>query len=450
MKNLIVKQLENYEITEVYNNHMVNDFPKQELKPLNSMLVLQEKGQYEGLGIYEEDILCAYGMFLIEKNRNVILMDYFAVCNDKRQMGYGSSALKAIGAFYHTYNGILLECESIFAAASFEEGINRNKRMDFYKKNGCIPTTAKSHVYGVDFSLYYLPLMKTSIDVKCELEHLYRMMLGEEKYHKHVRIWERNQFLDKLYGWNFNSLNLKPRNALCDVLQLEHPVPRIISLIGAGGKTSTMYQLADELVERGKRVVITTTTHIKKPMKANVMLCEDWNEICDKKWEESLVIIGKPVEHSGIDKLCAPSGIMQIGEHVDFILIESDGAKGMPLKVPATHEPVIHPDSQMVIACVGLSALEKPFKEVCFRFDSHGSWVRKNETELVNEEDITIMLMDLRGSRKGVDAAKMVEYRVVLNQADTQEKIKMAETIIRRLPPLFRYGSAVTSYDIRE
>ena len=42
-------------------------------------------------------------------------------------------------------------------------------------------------------------------------------------------------------------------------------LPRVISIVGAGGKTSTMYDLAEELAAKGARVLITTSTHIAKP-----------------------------------------------------------------------------------------------------------------------------------------------------------------------------------------
>src|SRR5581483_11467192 len=36
----------------------------------------------------------------------------------------------------------------------------------------------------------------------------------------------------------------------------------VVALVGGGGKTTTMFRLADELVTQGKRVVVTTTTRI--------------------------------------------------------------------------------------------------------------------------------------------------------------------------------------------
>src|SRR4051812_6537628 len=43
-----------------------------------------------------------------------------------------------------------------------------------------------------------------------------------------------------------------------------------VSLIGAGGKTTTMFRLAQEMREEGERVLVTTTTKIFKPTKPHV------------------------------------------------------------------------------------------------------------------------------------------------------------------------------------
>src|SRR5579884_2692577 len=43
------------------------------------------------------------------------------------------------------------------------------------------------------------------------------------------------------------------------------PAHPLIAIVGAGGKTTTMYTLADELAAQGKRVITTTTTQIFIP-----------------------------------------------------------------------------------------------------------------------------------------------------------------------------------------
>src|SRR5437879_13407355 len=50
---------------------------------------------------------------------------------------------------------------------------------------------------------------------------------------------------------------------LSDLITL--PAHPLISIVGAGGKTTTMYTLASELAQRGNRVITTTTTNIYFP-----------------------------------------------------------------------------------------------------------------------------------------------------------------------------------------
>jgi len=50
---------------------------------------------------------------------------------------------------------------------------------------------------------------------------------------------------------------------LSDLIDI--PPGSLISLVGAGGKTTTMYTLASELAGKGMRVVTTTTTNIYFP-----------------------------------------------------------------------------------------------------------------------------------------------------------------------------------------
>src|SRR5260221_6831072 len=50
---------------------------------------------------------------------------------------------------------------------------------------------------------------------------------------------------------------------LSDLIDL--PPQPLISIVGAGGKTTTMYTLASELAQRGGRSINTTTTQIFFP-----------------------------------------------------------------------------------------------------------------------------------------------------------------------------------------
>ena len=61
--------------------------------------------------------------------------------------------------------------------------------------------------------------------------------------------------------WNFRGKH----NTITDALQVRLPEHAVISVTGAGGKTSLIFAWARELAAAGKSVIITTTTHMYRP-----------------------------------------------------------------------------------------------------------------------------------------------------------------------------------------
>ena len=47
----------------------------------------------------------------------------------------------------------------------------------------------------------------------------------------------------------------------------------VISFVGAGGKTSCMLELARNLAAQGKKVLVTTTTHMEHPLNLDKSGC---------------------------------------------------------------------------------------------------------------------------------------------------------------------------------
>lgn len=149
---------------------------------------------------------------------------------------------------------------------------------------------------------------------------------------------------------------------LCDVSAFQQPV--IISLVGAGGKTSTLFWLADLFQRAGKRVLITTTTRMFLPEPpCPVLICRDPGQLpahvfhqprlaCFSGWDAARQKV-RGFEPAIIDRLIAQ-------QDLDVILIEADGARGFALKAPAEHEPCIPQSSHCVIGVTGGAMLGKP------------------------------------------------------------------------------------------
>lgn len=149
---------------------------------------------------------------------------------------------------------------------------------------------------------------------------------------------------------------------LCDVGALTQPV--IISLVGAGGKTSTLYWLAGLFCRAGKRVLITTTTHMFLPEPpCPVLICRDPVRLPTSCFPSPLLAC-----FSGWNadrrKACgfSPATLDNLAaqQRWDVILIEADGARGFALKAPAEHEPCIPQSSRCVIGVTSGGLIGKP------------------------------------------------------------------------------------------
>lgn len=139
--------------------------------------------------------------------------------------------------------------------------------------------------------------------------------------------------------------------------------PTVISIVGAGGKTSTLFWLAHLFQLSGRRVFITTTTHMFLPDQDwPILFCRDPAGLprhalmqpfitCFQSWKASLGKV-RGFAPGAIDALARRS-------ECDVVLVEADGARGMPLKAPDEHEPCIPESSCCVIAVMGGHLLGK-------------------------------------------------------------------------------------------
>ena len=73
-----MRELTEQEMTEIYQSHLVEDFPAGEVKPLAHMLEGRKKGQYEAYGLFEKDTLKGYAYFIKNSTQPAALLDYLA------------------------------------------------------------------------------------------------------------------------------------------------------------------------------------------------------------------------------------------------------------------------------------------------------------------------------------------------------------------------------------
>lgn len=150
---------------------------------------------------------------------------------------------------------------------------------------------------------------------------------------------------------------------------LELPKYRQVALVGAGGKTSALYLLGRELAAQGEKVILTTTTKMYFPPQGiPLLLAEDPTDLAQRGAEllaiHNLVLAGTGREGSKVKGLSrAQLAALAALPQADAIIVEADGARGLPLKFPAPYEPVVFSRDTLVVPLLGLSALGQPLGE---------------------------------------------------------------------------------------
>jgi probable selenium-dependent hydroxylase accessory protein YqeC len=200
-----------------------------------------------------------------------------------------------------------------------------------------------------------------------------------------------------------------------------------ITFTGAGGKSSLMEYLAGEMVKRNKKTAITTTTKIY-PREPLVLLKQDRDAY---NAAGNPIRVGKTIEDGKLTAVTFDD-IRELGKIFDTVLIEADGAKGKPLKYPASHEPVIPPLSEIVFVLAGLDSLFGPIKETVFRWDMLNKIKGLTSDETISPELFSLFFTD-EVLLKGIENKPCV---IMLNKYDTlrQKKVlfRIAGEIIKK------------------
>lgn len=178
------------EITEIYNNHIKNDFPPAEVKPLSRILMLYEKGLYFVYALYQKDELLSYAFFSSAPGCEYVLLDYLAVVDGKRNMGIGNKMLDLLKTeVCKNFNGILLESENPDFAKDETEKTIRIRRLGFYLRCGFETTKIQSCLFGVEYKIMvYCDTSHSTLSLIHTLTDLYKSLIAEKHMDKNVDI----------------------------------------------------------------------------------------------------------------------------------------------------------------------------------------------------------------------------------------------------------------------
>ena len=215
-----------------------------------------------------------------------------------------------------------------------------------------------------------------------------------------------------------------------------------LAFVGAGGKTTAMFQLASELAP----ALATTSTHLGAWQVGAADRHFAWPEgdpLPDiEAWIGSGVtlITGQPESDTDRWMGLSSAQLAKIdalaGYHDLPVLVEADGARQKPLKAPADHEPAIPGFADLVVLVAGLSALGKPLLQ---------EWVHRPEQfsalsgielgAFITPGALATVLGHPQGGLKNIpDHARRV---LLLAQADTPELQAAGQSLAKQLLPVF-------------
>lgn len=210
-----------------------------------------------------------------------------------------------------------------------------------------------------------------------------------------------------------------------------------IAFVGAGGKTSALFLLGRELLSSTARtVLLTATTHLAAQQTTQAdhhILLESPRTTRDLP--TGLLLFTGPLQDEKTTPV-KPDALSWLHEtsrlHRIPLLIEADGARTLPLKAPAEHEPAIPDFAQTVVVVAGLTGLGQPLDaDHIHRPQLYSKLSGLPPGASITPESLVHLLSHPRGGLKNIPPhARRV---ALLNQADTPDLQAVGGRIARQL-----------------
>lgn len=197
----------------------------------------------------------------------------------------------------------------------------------------------------------------------------------------------------------------------------------ITSVIGGGGKTTLLHVLADELQTLGT-VIITTTTHIKESDVFHNFVTtngvDDLQCISELLTDHSVLCVGS---ESDDGKLCTPSvDLSTLADICDYVLVEADGSKHLPLKAHSQHEPVIPQGSTQTILVLGVDSIGQRVRNIVHRPQIMCELIGCKDSDIVTPQLVAQLIN-----------TENLHDTVLVNKCDSTECCEVAESISEKI-----------------
>ena len=213
--------------------------------------------------------------------------------------------------------------------------------------------------------------------------------------------------------------------------------PGVTAVIGSGGKTTTLAALACLIAtgtcanpsdDKRPRIILGTTTHIRPFPHTPLYTRDNPVELGQALAEHGTVCCGTPVEDG---KLAAsPIAAAELARLADYVLLEADGSRGLPLKAHAKHEPVIPLEASTLVVVVGAHGFDQPIEAVVHRPALACEQLNASPSDLATAECAArLLLAEL--PRLTQDRPQLKTISVLITHVDSEARREQAEQFQR-------------------
>lgn len=209
----------------------------------------------------------------------------------------------------------------------------------------------------------------------------------------------------------------------------------IVSIVGAGGKTSLMFNLAEELKEESK-VLVTTTTKIFLPSKNQYdYMCLDkkdygyYSQVNNK----GIYIFGNSLNEAGKVIGLDSNTIETFSKSFNYTLIEADGSKMKPIKGWNINEPVICKKTNKTIGILDIKTINKRINDTnVHRLEEFLKLTNSTINEPINIQHLISLILHPNGLFKNALGEKILFINKIENADELLIANKLLESLLEK------------------
>lgn len=197
--------------------------------------------------------------------------------------------------------------------------------------------------------------------------------------------------------------------------------PGVTSVIGSGGKSTLLARLAEELRAKDATVALATTTHFMPFPSVTCMAGGSAEEVRLALAAYGVACVAAPAGGAaGAAGKLGPTALApaELARLADYVLVEADGSKRLPLKAHAAWEPAVPEGSTQSVLVVGASGFGRPVREAVHRPERFCELARCSPDDVATPDAVAAVIR-----------AEGLASRVTVNQCEGEGALACARRL---------------------